>query len=87
MEETKKRLYSLIYGCRKLKDYYYELARKAKTQSEADTYTRWADEQKHDENVLTMSATALFRQELNEVLTEIEKYIENYDIDIQNEGE
>ena len=78
MEETKKRLYSLIYGCRKLKDYYYKLARKAKTQSEADTYTRWADEQKHDENVLTMSATALFRQELNEVLTDVEKYIEEY---------
>ena len=78
MEETKKRLYSLIYGCRKLKDYYYKLARKAKTQSEADKYTRWADEQKHDENVLTMSATALFRQELNEVLTDIEKYIEEY---------
>lgn len=84
MEETKKRLYSLIYGCRKLKDYYYKLARKAKTQSEADTYTRWADGQKHDENLLTMSATALFRQELNEVLTDIEKYIENYETDIQN---
>lgn len=76
MDEIKKRLYGLIYGRRRLKDYYYKLARNAKTQSDADTYTRWADEQKHDENVLTISATALFRQELNDVLAEIEKYIE-----------
>ena len=76
MDEIKKRLYSQIYGCRKLKDYYYKLARKAKTQSEADKYTRWAYEQKHDENVLTMSATALFRQELNDVLAKNEKYID-----------
>lgn len=80
MEEIKKRLYSLIYGRRKLKDYYYKLARKAKTQSEADTYTRWADEQKHDENVLINVAMVLYGQTLGETLSDINNFIAEYNL-------
>lgn len=73
MDEQKKRLYGLVRECRVLKDYYYKLARKAKTQSEVDTYTIWADEQKHDEN-----AMVLYGQTLDETLSNINNFIAEY---------
>ena len=78
MDEQKKRLYGLVRECRVLKDYYYKLARKAKTQSEADTYTIWADEQKHDENVLINVAMVLYGQTLDETLSNINNFIAEY---------
>lgn len=78
MDEQKKRLYGLVRECRALKDYYYKLARKAKTQSDVDTYTRWADGHEHDENVLINVAMVLYGQTLDETLSNINNFIAEY---------
>lgn len=78
MDEQKKRLYGLVRECRVLKDYYYKLARKAKTQSDVDTYTRWADGHEHDENVLINVAMVLYGQTLDETLSNINNFIAEY---------
>lgn len=80
MDEQKKRLYGLVRECRVLKDYYYKLARKAKTQSEADTYTRWADGHEHDENVFIRAAMVLYGQTLGETLSDINNFIAEYNL-------
>lgn len=80
MDEQKKRLYGLVRECRVLKDYYYKLAGKAKTQSEADTYTRWADGQEHDENVFIRAAMVLYGQTLGETLSDINNFIAEYNL-------
>lgn len=78
MDEQKKRLYGLVRECRVLKDYYYKLARKAKTQRDVDTYTRWADGHEHDENVLINVAMVLYGQTLDETLSNINNFIAEY---------
>lgn len=78
MDEQKKRLYGLVRECRVLKDYYYKLARKAKTQSDVDTYTRWAGGHEHDENVLIHVAMVLYGQTLGETLSDINNFIAEY---------
>ena len=78
MDEQKKRLYGLVRECRVLKDYYYKLTRKAKTQSDVDTYTRWADGHEHDENVLINVAMVLYGQTLDETLSDINNFIAEY---------
>lgn len=75
MDEQKKKLYGLVRECRVLKDYYYKLASKAKTQSDVDTYTRWADGHEHDENVLINVAMVLYGQTLGETLSDINNFI------------
>ena len=87
MDEQKKRLYGLVRECRVLKDYYYKLARKAKTQSDVDTYTRWADGHEHDENVLIHVAMVFVANHENVASKEYKICKTNFELSFRKELE
>lgn len=82
MNEKKQELYFGIRTARIYKDFYYELARKAKCEDIAKQYTDWADDRKAREAALTSELKLLY----GETISDVDKFITEYNMYFLNDA-